>query len=109
MPKGIIYAALTFIHIYFTFIIFPSAFCNHTTNISVLSTDKQRFKQTIYNNMYFLSFCFFRILGVQIAHPVHEDYRLDNRGITLWFPAEGKRRFCSPKVPDWCWDHLTSI
>jgi len=48
MPKGTHYAALIrSIHIYFTFIIFPCAFCCHTTNISVLSTDSVSSKQYI--------------------------------------------------------------
>ena len=34
------------IHIYFTFMTFPLAFCYQTTNISVLSTDRQTMFQT---------------------------------------------------------------
>jgi len=42
MPKGIMYVALIMaIHNYFTYTIFPSALSYHTTNISVLSTERQ--------------------------------------------------------------------
>jgi len=61
------------------------------------------------NKYNFLLFHFARILGVQIVQPVHDDYRLDNRGTILRLPAGGRDFYLLQRVLTGAGVHLTSI